>query len=339
MIRLTDIIKKAAMDASPEAKVSLSEAVLGKLEPETRQEIEAVYESAILRTHQFMDDVKGGQTREWNDILRIAEDIVDAFIGKSNVLLALVNNPAPRVSVSNYIYPHSVNAAVLAVDLGVALGHGKKEIAELCACALIHDLGMLKISREIIDKPSKLTEAEFDAVKRHPAYGLDLLRNVHSAPASAFEVVFQHHENMDGSGYPEGKKGDQISEFSKIVAVIEVFEALVHSRPYRTERILPFDAVKMLVMKSGMKFDPQVIKAFLNYITLYPIDSVVLLNNHEIGRVVGVNHFNPLRPIIEIFLDEAGNRPEKPKIIDLAKSPALIIQKAIDEQSLNEAPW
>ncbi len=338
MIRLTDVIKKAARDASPEAKIRLSEAVLGNPDPETRQEIETVYESAILRTQRFMDDVKEGQTREWNDILRTAEDIVDAFIVKSNVLLALVNDPAPRVGLSNYIYPHSVNASILAADLGLALSYGKKELADLCACALIHDIGMLKISRKIIDKPSKLTQAEFDTVKCHPAYGVELLRTVHSAPASAFAVVYQHHENVDGSGYPEGKKGDQISEFSKIVAVIEVFEALVHSRPYRTKGILPFDAVKMLIMKNEMKFDPQVIKAFLNYITLYPIDSIVLLNNHEIGRVVGVNHFNPLRPIVEIFLDEAGNRLEKPKIIDLVKTPVLFIKNAVDEQSLKEAP-
>jgi HD-GYP domain-containing protein (c-di-GMP phosphodiesterase class II) len=338
MVRLTDVIKKTAKDASPEAKISLSEAVLGKPEPEARQEIEAIYESAILRTGQFMDDVKKGQTREWNDILRIAEDIVDGFIVNPNILLSLVNDPALRVRNSNYIYPHSVNASILATDLGLALGHVKKELADLCACTLIHDLGMLKISQKIIDKPSKLTEAEFNEVKRHPAYGRDLLRTVHSAPEIAFEVVSQHHENMDGSGYPEGKKGDQISEYSKVVAVLEVFEALIHTRPYRTERILPFDAVKMLIMENETKFDPKVLKAFLNYITLYPIDSVVLLNNHEIGRVVGVNHFNPTRPIVEIFLDEAGNRPAKPKTIDLAKSPALFIKKAIDEQSLKEAP-
>jgi HD-GYP domain-containing protein (c-di-GMP phosphodiesterase class II) len=338
MVRLTDIIKKTAKDASPEAKISLSEAVLGKPEPETRQEIEKVYESAILRTQQFMEDVKKGQTREWNDILRIAEDIVDGFIVKPNVLLSLVNDPVPRVRLLIYIYPHSVNASILAADLGLALSYGKKELADLCACALIHDLGMLKISQEIIDNPSKLTEAEFDEVKRHPAYGLDLLRAVHSAPDIAFEVVFQHHENMDGSGYPEGKKGNEISEFSKIVAVVEVFEALIHPRPYRTNRILPFDAVKMVIMENERKFDPKVLKALLNYITLYPINSFVLLNNHEIGRVVGVNHFNSTRPIIEIFLDEAGNRPKKPKIIDLTKFPVLFIKKAIDEQSLKEAP-
>jgi HD-GYP domain-containing protein (c-di-GMP phosphodiesterase class II) len=338
MVRLADVIKKTAQDASPEAKISLSEAVLGKPEPEARLEIETLYESAILRTQQFMEDVKKGQTREWNDVLRIAGDLITGFIVKPNILLSLVNDPAPLVRISNYIYPHSVNVSILAADLGLALNHGKKELADLCACALVHDLGMLKVSQAIIDKRSKLTEAEFAEVKRHPAYGRDLLRTVHSAPDIAFEVVFQHHENMDGSGYPEGKKGDQISEFTRIVAVLEVFDALIHARPYRTERILPFDAVKMLIMENETKFDPKVLKAFLNYITLYPIDSVVLLNNHEIGRVVGVNHFNSTRPIVEIFLDEAGNRPEKPKTIDLAKSPALFIKKAIDEQSLKEAP-
>jgi len=133
-------------------------------------------------------------------------------------------------------------------------------------------------------------------------------------------------------------RSNEISNFSKIVSVVEVFEALIHPRPYRTERILPFDAVKMLIIDNEKKFGPKVLKALLNYVTLYPINSVVLLNNHEIGRVVGINHFNPMRPIVEIFLDAAGNRPKKPIIIDLAKSPALFIKKPIDEQSLKEAP-
>lgn len=339
MVTLSELIKKSKEKKSPEKKISISEAVqvTPDKEKQRQQEIEEIYASAILRLKQIMDEIVLGRTKEWKEIVQIVEDIVDKFIIRPEIFLSLVNNFALREIVGDYLYPHSVNVSILAANLGFALGYNKSEVIDLCACSLIHDIGMLKISKQIIDKPAKLSEEEFTEIKRHPVYGLAFLLKIKDSPKITADVVYQHHENKDGTGYPEGKKGDEISEFAKIAAIAEVFEAMTHPRPYRTERILPFAAVKMMIQEDEAKFDQKMLKAFLNYITFYPINSFVMLNNNEIGRVIGINNLSPMRPIVEIVFDGQGNQLKKLKIIDLAKSPVLFIKKAIDEQSLGEA--
>jgi len=339
MVTLSELIKKSKEKKSPEKKISISEAVqvTPDKEKQRQQEIEEIYASAILRLKQIFDEIVLGRTKEWKEIVQIVEDIVDKFIIKPEIFLSLVNNFALREFVEDYLYPHSVNVSILAANLGFALGYNKSEVIDLCACSLIHDIGMLKISKQIIDKPAKLTEEEFTEIKRHPVYGLAFLLKIKDSPKITADVVYQHHENKDGTGYPEGKKGDEISEFAKIAAIAEVFEAMTHPRPYRTVRIIPFAAVKMMIQEDEAKFDQKMLKAFLNYITFYPINSFVALNNNEIGRVIGINNLSPMRPIVEIVFDGQGNQLKKLKIIDLAKSPVLFIKKAIDEQSLGEA--
>jgi HD-GYP domain-containing protein (c-di-GMP phosphodiesterase class II) len=339
MVTLSELIKKSKEKKSPEKKISISEAVqvTPDKEKQRQQEIEEIYASAILRLKQIMDEIVLGRTKEWKEIVQIVENIVGEFIIKPEIFLSLVNNFILREITEDYLYPHSVNVSIFAANLGFALGYNKSEVIDLCACSLIHDIGMLKISKQIIDKPSKLSEEEFTEIKRHPVYGLAFLLKIKDSPKITADVVYQHHENKDGTGYPEGKKGDEISEFAKIVAIAEVFEAMTHPRPYRTERIIPFAAVKIIIQEDEAKFDQKVLKAFLNYITFYPINSFVMLNNNEIGRVIGINNFSPMRPIVEIVFDGQGNQLKKLKIIDLAKSPVLFIKKAIDEQSLREA--
>jgi HD-GYP domain-containing protein (c-di-GMP phosphodiesterase class II) len=337
MVTLSGLMKKKGKKKPPEKKISIAEAVQAKPDQESLQEIEEIYESAILHTKQIMDVIFQGKAIEWGEIVQIVKDIVDKFIIKDEVFLSLVNNHAQHESVSDYLYTHSVNVSILAINLGLALGYSKSELTDLCACSLIHDIGMLKISRELINKPSKLSEEEFAQIKLHPVYGLAFLLKIKDAPKAASEVIYQHHENVDGTGYPEGKKGEEISEFAKIVAIVEVFEALTHPRPYRDGSIILSDAVKMVIQEAEIRFDYKLLKTLLNYFTLYPINTIVVLNNNEIGRVIDVNASVPMRPIVEIVLDGQGNPPKRPKKIDLTKLPLLYIKKAIDEQSLREA--
>ncbi len=154
---------------SPEKKISISEAiqVTPDKEKQRQQEIEEIYASAILRLKQIMDEIVLGRTKEWKEIVQIVENIVGEFIIKPEIFLSLVNNYSLRELSNNYalgeivrdyLYPHSVNVSILAANLGFALGYNKSEVIDLCACSLIHDIGMLKISKQIIDKPSKLSE-------------------------------------------------------------------------------------------------------------------------------------------------------------------------------------
>jgi len=265
-------------------------------------------------------------------LLYIAEKIVDGIHNERDLLLSLVNDFSLDIKKDNYLYEHSVNTSILATNLGSALGYNRPELVDLCASSLLHDIGMMKIPEEIRNKPSKLTKEEFNLIKKHTLFGLELLEKIKNPPKSAYEVIYQHHEKIDGSGYPEEKKGDEISKYAKIVGLVEAYEARTHPRPYH--RVLPYEGVKIVVQAARISFDQELVKAFLKYITPYPPGSFVLLNNSEIGRVVHINEDLPMCPVVDIILDAENNFLEKPKRINLADTPVLSIKKALNEPAM-----
>lgn len=405
MVRLSEIIRKTEEKKSKDRASLVSKATKIKKDEKTKrnkesiQAIQKIYEDAILQINQIMNDIIQGKAIKGREVVNLAKKIVERIRINSDILLSLVNKFSLIEKEDKYLYTHSVNVSILAANLGLALGYNKNGLVDLCTSSLLHDIGMLKIPQEVITKPEKLTEEEYDLVRKHPSYGLKLLDNIrakkpliygpklwdkiknfassllhdigmlkipeevitkpeelakeerdpvkkhptyglklldkiNSLTKSTSEVICQHHEKIDGTGYPEGKRGEEISEHAKIVAIADIYEALTHPRPYRRSRILPCDAVKMIVQEAGSSFDPKLVKVFLNYITCYPVGSFVLLNNNEIGRVILTNENLPLRPVVEIVFDSGGKPPEQPKRIDLAKSPVLSIKKAIDECNL-----
>jgi len=332
MVKLSDILRKTKEEKSAEKPEFLTEVIKAKKDEEDFPENQKIYGDAISDLKNLMNDLREGKTIEGTRVTSIAEKIVQRLKLSKYMFLSLINEPSLYEKKENYLFQHCVNTAILAANLGLAQGFSQIELADLCASSLLHDIGILKIPEEIIFKPSKLTKEEFDLIKKHPAYGLELLDLINAPPDSAAEVIYQHHERIDGTGYPEGKKGEEISEFAKIVSIIEVYEAVTHPRPYH--RVIPYEGVKMVVQEARTSFEPKLVKAFLNYITAYPPGSYVLLNSNEIGKVVSINENLPMRPVIEVFINGGGKRLEKPRRIDLAKSPVLSISKALDESYL-----
>ena len=334
MVKLSEIIRKSAGEKYEEKPGLISEAFETRKSKESLSEIKKTYEDMVLHLMLIMDEIKEGKSIAGGKIGSLGEIIADLLRADSNMLLSLVHIFSYLGKQEDFLYAHSVNASILATNLGLAYGLGRADLISLCMSALVHDIGYLKVPRDIINKPAKLTREEFDLVKKHTIYGVELLSKIEGIPESASEVVHQHHEKVDGSGYPNGKRGDEISRFSKIVAIAEVYEAITHPRPYRKEKIIPYQAVKTIVQKERDTFEPEFVKIFLNSVSPYPPGSFILLNNGVIGRVYGVNKGLPLRPVVEIFFDSDGRPPEKPTRIDLSKSPAINIDKALDENDL-----
>jgi HD-GYP domain-containing protein (c-di-GMP phosphodiesterase class II) len=332
MVKLSEIIRGPEKEKPKRRPGLISEVIKTKREEESFPGIKKSYEYAIHQLKSLMNDIKEGKTVEGRKVVNLADKIIESLGMNKNILISFVNNSALYESNADYLYQHSLNASILATNLGSARGYNKIKLTDLCASTLLHDIGILKVPREIIMKPSTLTKEENDLIKKHPAYGLELLENIKNPPESAAEVIYEHHERIDGTGYPEGKTGEEISEYAKIVAIVEVYEAITHPRPYH--RNIPYEGARMIVQEARTSFEPEFVKLFLNYITPYPPGSMVLLNNHEVGRVVHINEGLPLRPIVEIIYDSEGKPAEKPKRIDLSKSPVLNIKRAVDESSL-----
>ncbi|MBA7683034.1 Cyclic di-GMP phosphodiesterase [subsurface metagenome] len=317
-----------------QSRNGLSEAIRAKEAMSDMHEMKKIYEDAIVDLRNIMDDILEGKKITGRRVFSIAERIALHLRVEKNTLVSFINIFGFLGETDDYLYSHSINVAILSGGVGMALEYGDSKLLNLCVSSLLHDLGLLKIPENIIKKPGKLTKDEFAQVQKHTSYGLELLANISDMPESVQEVIYQHHERMDGTGYPEGKRGMDISESAKIVAIVEVYEAMTHPRPYRGEKIIPYDGVRQVVQDAKSVFDPRLVKKFLKFITPYPLGSFVLLNNNEIGRVVLTYEEQPLRPVVEIFFDSDGKPPEEPKRIDLSKSPVLHVEKAVDDSLL-----
>ncbi len=333
MVKLSELVKKSS--EKPRRKPTPAQRIVETKDgQESLVEIKKTYEDVIVRTKLLLNELSQGELIEGKEFVDIARVIVDRLRVNNEILLSLINIFAFFGEKEEYLPVHSVNSAILAANFGLALEYGENELVDLCASALVHDVGLFKVPPKIINKPSKLTKEEYAWIKKHPAYGLELIKNIKDLPESAQDVVYQHHERIDRTGYPEGKSGEEISEFAKIVAIADVYESATHPRSYRKHKIIPYEGVKMIVQEVKRSFEPKLVKIFLNFITPYPLGSYMLLNNGEIGKVIGIHEDIPLRPVVEIALDPGGKAPKPSRRIDLAKSSALIIKRALDEEEV-----
>ena len=202
----------------------------------------------------------------------------------------------------DYTYYHSVNVAVVSMVLGVAMGLSRTTLFRLGLGAMLHDIGKIYVPKEILDKPGKLTPTEFSEVKKHSQKGYEYLKEKWDIPYESNLAILSHHEKYDKSGYPNGVGGDSIPELARIVAVADVFDALTSERPYR-KALTPSDAMEYIMGNNGSHFDPRVVDAFLQKVTLYPTGTHVMLSNGVKGVVVKNYPKSAMRPKIRVVTE------------------------------------
>jgi len=242
----------------------------------------------------------------------LANDLLAQVELDSSLLLNLTH----LKSYDNYLFSHSVNVAILTILIGEVLGYSKEELNQLGVAALLHDLGMLSISPEIWQKQGSLSTAELAEIKKHPLYGEEILK-AGDFSEEVLAVAGEHHERCDGSGYPHGKKGKEISFKARILGVTDVYDACISFRPHR-EQMTPQQALEQLLTEKE-KYDPVVLNAFISVMAIYPIGSLVLLNTGEVAKVIRVSKNNPFRPELRIYFDREGRRLVKPPRVNLAE--------------------
>lgn len=207
----------------------------------------------------------------------------------------------------------------------------KEKIIEITTAALLHDIGMLRVRSEILQKQDKLTEAEMQLIQTHTVYGYNCLISEFMYPETLARIVMQHHEWYDGSGYPSKLSKDEIDIGARIVACADAFTAMTQKKPYR-KALLGYAAMKALLTDNSTHFDPTVINALIRSIGIFPIGSIVMLSDFSICRVVkSVPNF-PLRPQLRLLIDENGTEygDSADKRINLQIQKNLFITQAID---------
>lgn len=237
----------------------------------------------------------------YNDIH--SEELTDTANSiTSDLMGAITSNNAVAIDISTlktsdeYTFKHSVDVATIAMILAKHLGFTHKEVYDIGVSGLLHDIGKAEIPLDILNKPGRLSDEEFEVMKSHPIIGYHSLQEHGTVSAEVALGVLQHHEKKDGSGYPLHLPGDKINRFAKILAVADIYDALVTERPYKTA-FSQRDAVEMIMAMTG-ELDMDAMQAFLHTIILYPVDSIVQLSNGEHARVLH-NHPNYLlRPTV-----------------------------------------
>lgn len=233
----------------------------------------------------------------------------------------------------NSLARSSLNTAILSIMLSKELELSEAKINEIAISALLHDIGMMKIPAEILNKTSGLTDTEKEAVANHTTYGYKIALNELLYTEDIALNIMQHHERWDGQGQPNGLSGEEITLGGRIISVADAFVAMITPKPYR-DLMLGYQAMKNLLSDNARRFDPSIIRIMIKSIGIYPIGSIVLMNNASLARVVKSSEKAPMRPYIKTLIDEKGETlDEKSEIIDLKKNKTLFIVRAIDPRA------
>lgn len=247
-------------------------------------------------------------------ILELVDKLLSNILQNDIIILSL----SDIRSIDDYTFSHSVNVCILSLITGITMGIKGDNLKELGIGALLHDIGKIMVSEEILKKPSCLSQNEFEEAKRHTVHGYEILKNSPNINPIARDIALYHHERVDGSGYPYGLKGSEIPLNSRIVAVADVYDALTTDRVYR-KKMLPHEVIDYMYSLSNKHYDKTVLDAFTKHVAHFPIGTAVLLNTGEKGLVSRYNPQFPNRPIIRVVMDEAGKMLVNHKEVDLSK--------------------
>ncbi|MCR5374404.1 MAG: response regulator [Lachnospiraceae bacterium] len=258
----------------------------------------------------FSDQVEIQETVKEKTIESGIEAVSDANIGSIvEVASELVKDISKLKKISvdmldlrsfdDYTYHHSVNVAIYAVSVATRLRLSEEKIQEIAVAALCHDLGKSKIDSHIINKKGPLTDEEFELIKKHPRYGYDILYDSFTVSSPVRQAVMCHHENENGSGYPNGMAGDEIPLYAKIIHAVDVYDALTSRRPYKGP-YSPADALEYMECGANILFDAKVVEAMKSVIPAYPPGMDVTLSNGE-KAVVTAHTSNAIRPKVKIY--------------------------------------
>lgn len=264
---------------------------------------------------------------------QVMHSIMDDLSRNKDAMIMTLN----LQTVDHYLYAHSLNVCVYATLLGMAHGYSQDQLLTLGLGALLHDIGKTQISMQILQKPGMLTAYEFEEMKRHAERGFYLLKDEPNIPLLAAHCAYQHHERLNGSGYPRGIKGSEIHEYAKWIAIVDSYEAMTGQRVYR-DSMLPHQAVEALYAGSGTLYDTYMLKMFRDKVAIYPIGVTVELSTGETAVVVDINSSYMQRPIVRVITDHDGHELTEPFDLDLSKQLSIVITKVQMDTSVSTMP-
>ncbi len=301
------------------------------LRSEPDESRKALYEEALSYLNQVLSAVRNHEEFSLDTGLQIIRKIAQGNPSQDPVLImALHVNDRFK-----FVLHHGVNVAVYAIKLAKHLGFSLEKQIELGLAGLLHDVGTVAIPDQVIYKRKKLNEKEMNLFKGRPNNSAKILNAFGHDYAYLAVCAAQVHERIDGSGYPQGIHGNEINENAKIIGLLDVWEALIHSRPQR-DKLVPFTAVKEIINTSKDRFEKKHLKALLNTFTVFPLYSYVRLNSDAIGRVIETYPDQPMRPKVRIIFDSQKQKVLINRIVALPDDPLLHIVDSVTDEEIRQ---
>ena len=290
---------------------------------ETRVEI-------IKMTSQAFGNIRENRTFNLTGICEAMKKIIEDAVSNRQVLVQMTDIRTR----GDYMFGHSINVCLLSVMIGIKMNLNHQQLLELAMGAILHDLGMMLIPAEVLQKPDALSPADWQLIQTHTEKGFAIIRKIGPIPFVSAHVAFQHHENFDGTGYSRGITGENIHVYARIVAVADIYDAINSDRPYR-KAFLPHEAYDIMLASRGTKLDPEIVDLFLENVVIFPVGTTVLLDTGEIGVIVEIHPQLQVRPVVRIIIDKFGNPWQGPeKKIDFTKDLIRFIVKVLKPEEI-----
>lgn len=278
----------------------------------------------------MFQEARMGKSVDVGGAQQLVEEISDSVARNPGALISL----ARLKTADDYTYMHSVAVCAMMVGLAKQLGLDEAQTRSAGMAGLLHDLGKAMMPMEVLNKPGKLSPAEFNVIKTHPTEGYRQLLKVPSLDPLVLDVCLHHHEKTDGSGYPKGLKGDQISLFAKMGAVCDVYDAITSNRPYKSGWD-PAESLRKMAEWANGHFDGKVFQAFVKSLGIYPIGSLVKLTSGRLGVVVEQTGKSLTTPSVKVFFSTKSNLRITPEVIELSSS--VVSEKIVSRE--DPAKW
>jgi HD-GYP domain-containing protein (c-di-GMP phosphodiesterase class II) len=290
-----------------------------RVDPNDRDRAERTYRHTVAVTSQLMESVRSGRTLQRHRVRRAVQSIVDQIMEDETLLLGLTN----LRDYSEPTFTHCVNVSIFSIGLGQKIGLSRLELYDLGMAALMHDIGKSEVPPDVLNKPGKLEDAEWEWMKSHTWRGARRIiadRAPGTLPAREMLAAFEHHLHLDLSGYPKLFAPRELTFYTKIIEIADAFDAGTTPRIYKTDPITPAEMIGVLYEGRGKRFDAILVKAFISLLGIYPMGCVCLLDSFEIVVVVAADPdpINVHRPRAKIVADRNGNRIDGP-IVSLAE--------------------
>lgn len=291
--------------STPRSRVPLTEEI---------HRAEALVAHAKLTTRLLMENVRLGKQIDMPTVKNIVDMMTRSVFNNTDALISLLRIK----NKDEYTFMHSLAVSALCISFGGRLGFDDDKIRKIGIGGLLHDIGKVRVPIEILTKPGRLSEQEFDIVKDHVRNGLAILRQTTEIDDDSLRLTADHHERLDGSGYPDGLRGDEISLFGQMAAIIDTYDALTSERCYKTA-IQPTEALRRIYEWSENSLNRDLVETFIAHLGIYPIGAVVRLRSGLIGVVIDHGEKGLLYPVVRIVRDARKHRRIEPFDVNLSK--------------------